>query len=72
MDEKDFKIIDEYKNPSGHATGGHIHVNFANKEAAQKYAALTGGEGKLAKADTEEAEEEELYMSLKWTSFLES
>ena len=43
LSEKDFKIINEYKNPSKHATGGHIHVNFANKEAAEKYAQFTKG-----------------------------
>ena len=60
MDEKDFKIIDEYKDPSGHATGGHIHVNFTNKKAAEKYAALTGQDATQAKSDTEEAEEEQI------------
>ncbi|KQO73452.1 phage tail tape measure protein [Methylobacterium sp. Leaf89] len=32
-----FKVIDEYRNPSGHATGGHVHVQFAGKEWAEKY-----------------------------------
>ena len=41
LSEEDFKIINEYKNPSKHATGGHIHVNFSNKEAAEKYAQYT-------------------------------
>ena len=43
LSEEDFKIINEYKNPSKHATGGHIHVNFANKEAAEKYAQYSKG-----------------------------
>jgi muramidase (phage lysozyme) len=37
LDENAFKVIDEYANPSGHATGGHIHTQFNTKEAAQKY-----------------------------------
>lgn len=41
LSEEDFKIINEYKNPSKHSTGGHIHVNFANKEAAEKYSKFT-------------------------------
>lgn len=32
-----FNVIDEYRNPSGHATGGHIHAQFAGKEWAEKY-----------------------------------
>lgn len=56
MSEEDFKIINEYKNPSKHATGGHIHVNFANKKAAEKFAQFSKGEGfqeetKLAKKE---------------------
>lgn len=38
LSEKDFNIIDEYKNPSKNSTGGHIHVNFSNKKAAESYA----------------------------------
>jgi hypothetical protein len=31
------KVIDEYKHPSGHATGGHIHVEFSSPEEADKF-----------------------------------
>ena len=37
LSQGDFKIIDEYKNPSKNATGGHIHVNFKDKETAELY-----------------------------------
>ena len=33
----DYKIIDEYNNPSSGATGGHIHYEFKNKQAAQNF-----------------------------------
>lgn len=42
INESDFRVIDEYKHPSPHATGGHIHVQFNNPEAAQKFAELSG------------------------------
>jgi len=35
--DKDFRVIDEYRHPSGHATGGHIHTQFNSQEAANKY-----------------------------------
>jgi hypothetical protein len=38
-------VLDEYTNPSAHATGGHIHVQFASQAAADRYAAgAAGGE----------------------------
>ena len=37
LSERDFKVIDEYTNPSGRATGGHIHTQFNNREAARRY-----------------------------------
>ncbi|RVU12502.1 phage tail tape measure protein [Methylobacterium oryzihabitans] len=37
LDDKSFKVIDEYKNPSARSTGGHIHTQFNSKEAAEKY-----------------------------------
>jgi hypothetical protein len=40
LSDEAFKVIDEYKNPSGHATAGHLHYQFANQEAAAKYAAF--------------------------------
>lgn len=55
LSEKDFKIINEYKSPSKHATGGHIHVNFTNKESAERYAQFTKGsqQSTYAKAEKE-------------------
>ena len=38
LSENAFKVIDEYRNPSGHSTGGHIHTQFNSHEAAQRYA----------------------------------
>lgn len=35
--DADFTIIDEYKHPSPHSTGGHIHTQFNSREAAEKY-----------------------------------
>ncbi|WP_027174423.1 phage tail tape measure protein [Methylobacterium sp. 10] len=32
-----FKVIDEYRNPSGHSTGGHLHTQFNSKEAAAQF-----------------------------------
>ncbi len=32
---KNFTILDEYKNPSKGATGGHIHVGFADRQSLQ-------------------------------------
>ena len=46
LNDDEFKIINEYENPSKHSTGGHIHVNFANKEAAEKYASISNGQQK--------------------------
>ncbi|WP_203158098.1 phage tail tape measure protein [Methylobacterium aquaticum] len=37
LQAKDFKVIDEYLNPSARATGGHIHTQFNSAEAAAKY-----------------------------------
>lgn len=39
---KDFRLIDEYKNPSGRATGGHIHAQFNSTAAAAKMAGIKG------------------------------
>lgn len=35
---KDYKVLDEYKNPSKNATGGHMHFQFQNQAAASKFA----------------------------------
>lgn len=32
-------VLDEYNNPSARSTGGHIHVQFADADAANKYLA---------------------------------
>ena len=37
LSDADFRIIDEYKHPSAHATGGHIHTQFNSPAAARKY-----------------------------------
>lgn len=34
------QVLDEYKNPSKRATGGHIHVSFNSQTDADKYLAL--------------------------------
>jgi len=36
----DAQVLDEYKNPSKRATGGHIHVSFNSQADADKYLAL--------------------------------
>lgn len=37
LSDRDFTILDEYKHPSPHATGGHIHTQFNSPAAANKY-----------------------------------
>lgn len=37
LSDGDYRVIDEYKNPSAHATGGHIHTEFHSPEAAEQY-----------------------------------
>lgn len=32
-----FRVIDEYRNPSARATGGHIHTQFNSRESAEAY-----------------------------------
>lgn len=38
------QVLDEYKNPSKRATGGHIHVSFNSQADADKYLALVKNE----------------------------
>jgi hypothetical protein len=38
LTEAMFKVIDEYKSPSGRSTGGHLHYQFNSQEAAERYA----------------------------------
>lgn len=45
VDGRDFRIIDEYINPSAHATGGHIHYEFRSPKAAEIAANAFRGEG---------------------------
>jgi len=39
---KDYNVEDEYKNPSAHATGGHIHVEFKSPQAASTFSGSLG------------------------------
>ena len=59
LSEKDFKIINEYKNPSKKSTGGHIHVNFANEKAAESYANYTNENDKTKLAENKPKTQEE-------------
>lgn len=42
LKEGDYRIIDEYKNPSARATGGHIHYQFNSPEAAASFVKSLG------------------------------
>lgn len=37
VEGRDFKLIDEYRNPSRRATGGHVHLQFNSREAADAF-----------------------------------
>ncbi|MCG2572027.1 hypothetical protein LVY74_00440 [Acinetobacter sp. ME22] len=37
LSAQDFKVLDEYTNPSKGATGGHVHFQFNSQQAADKY-----------------------------------
>jgi|GEM_PF-2862606 len=37
LDASQYKVIDEYLNPSSRSTGGHIHTQFNTAEAAKRY-----------------------------------
>lgn len=39
----EYKILDEYKNPSPGATAGHVHLELRNLQAANKLAMALGG-----------------------------
>lgn len=51
------QVLDEYKNPSKRATGGHIHVSFNSQADADKYLSLTKTdklkEGKKSSSDSQ-------------------
>ena len=36
---RDYTVLDEYRNPSPHATGGHMHFNFRSRAAAERFEA---------------------------------
>ena len=40
---RDYKIIDEYKNPSARSTGGHLHFQWQSRQAADRFADLKKG-----------------------------
>jgi hypothetical protein len=44
MAPSEFLLIDEYAKASAGATGGHVHVGFKTKEAADKFAQASGAE----------------------------
>ncbi|MCJ2021060.1 hypothetical protein MKK84_27170 [Methylobacterium sp. E-065] len=46
LTDRDFKVMDEYRSPSGHATGGHIHTQFNTHEAAERYRAYVEAQEK--------------------------
>lgn len=39
LTDRDFRVIDEYVNPSARATAGHLHTQFNSPAAADRYAA---------------------------------
>lgn len=40
---RDYKVIDEYKNPSARSTGGHLHFQWQSRQAADRFADLKKG-----------------------------
>lgn len=44
----DATVLDEHNNPSPRSTGSHIHVQFANAAAANKFSASSGAGGAAA------------------------
>ena len=40
---RDYKMIDEYKNPSARSTGGHLHFQWQGRQAADRFADLKKG-----------------------------
>jgi hypothetical protein len=52
MQPGEYELIDEYANPSGHATGGHIHFAFRSDAAAERFFAQASQNGntQVAKA----------------------
>lgn len=56
------QVLDEYKNPSRRATGGHIHVGFRSKTDADNYLALTKG-NKIAEPKKSKSSSDSQYES---------
>lgn len=48
LDASQFRVIDEYLNPSSRSTGGHIHTQFNSKDAADRYHAYVDSMRKAA------------------------
>lgn len=44
MTKAEFIVINEYRNPSSGANGGHVHVGFKSPQAAQKFLQASGGD----------------------------
>lgn len=40
---RDYRVIDEYKNPSARSTGGHLHFQWQGRQAADRFADLKKG-----------------------------
>ena len=40
---RDYRVIDEYKNPSARSTGGHLHFQWQSRQAADRFADLKKG-----------------------------
>ena len=65
LSKGDFRVIDEYKNPSGRATGGHIDVAFKNSQAAAKLAAMKGDtKGGILSVNQEEYQAQQKLLSV--------
>lgn len=43
QDGRDYRMIDEYKNPSARSTGGHLHFQWQSRQAADRLADLKKG-----------------------------
>lgn len=55
LTDRDFRVIDEYRNPSARSTGGHIHTQFTNPQAAAQYHEFAQAQARQAARATAEA-----------------
>ncbi|MGU3544516.1 hypothetical protein [Methylobacterium sp. A52T] len=55
LSDRDFRVIDEYRNPSARSTGGHIHTQFNNLAAAAQYHEFAQAQARQAARATAEA-----------------